>query len=496
VLPFWNAEHELRAKKILYRFLEEMGATKAALHLAGTEGSFELATHYGFGRRDSLTTEIRAGHPVWDLLRRHRSGPAYVNDAHENQALQAFLESSGSTRLMVVPLQFAGRLVGFADVRDKARRVPFEPDDVVVARTIGAAFDELIRETGGYRQSMASTSATTAAVAGGKPAPGATLHRAVIEELATLLHAYASLPSLAAAALTVTDGRSVRCLLMRAALLTDLQRHALVTHQTQVFAEAGIVPPPATSWGWDERDSEGHEMRSDEIHSALVHSGPPVWIVVTLLTAPRSTAAEPVLTAMVRHCELAQTLRNYRKATRNLAKLLLEPGEATFPHLRTHSQGVSELAQRIAVALRLSEAEEELVTVAAYLHDVGMRELDYARIYRLERPGEVERRLFQRHPVLGARIVEAGEFPGDLAGAIRHHHERWDGNGYPHRFAGRNIPLASRIIHIAEVYDVLTSASSYRRTASREAALDVIRGEAGKQFDRDLVPVLEEIIRS
>jgi putative nucleotidyltransferase with HDIG domain len=148
----------------------------------------------------------------------------------------------------------------------------------------------------------------------------------------------------------------------------------------------------------------------------------------------------------------------------------------------------------MAAALDLGADEEELVTVAAYLHDVGMRELDYGHIYRLPRPGEAEKRMYLRHPVVGARIVESAAFPGDLAGAIRHHHERWDGNGYPNKLAGNNIPLASRIIHLAEVYDVLTSPSSYKPAIGREAALTAIRADAGKQFDPELVPLLEELV--
>ena len=150
----------------------------------------------------------------------------------------------------------------------------------------------------------------------------------------------------------------------------------------------------------------------------------------------------------------------------------------------------------MAAALHFAEDDEELVTVAAYLHDVGMRELEYSRVYRMERPGEQERRLYQRHPAVGARIVEAAEFPGDLAGAIRCHHERWDGAGYPQHLAGRNIPLPSRVIHTAEVYDVLTSPSSYRRPTTREAALEVMRAETGKQFDPELIPVLAEVVRA
>jgi len=75
---------------------------------------------------------------------------------------------------------------------------------------------------------------------------------------------------------------------------------------------------------------------------------------------------------------------------------------------------------------------------------------------------------------------------------IRHHHERWDGNGYPDRLGGSAIPFASRLIHLAEVYDTLTSPSSYRRPVGREAALTTIRAEAGRQFDPDLAHLVAD----
>jgi len=247
--------------------------------------------------------------------------------------------------------------------------------------------------------------------------------------------------------------------------------------------------------GSDDQASGGSQTRAEEIRTAVLMTGPPVWVALSLVTPAGAAAPDAVFAAAAHSLELARSLRDYRRAARNLARVLLEPGETSFPHLRQHSQATSEVAQRMAAALHLADDLDELVTVAAYLHDVGMRELDYARAYRLERPGEAEQRLYHRHPVVGARIVEASEFPGDLAGAIRHHHERWDGGGYPQHLAGRTIPHASRIIHLAEVYDVLTSPSSYRHPLPREAALDAIRAEAGRQFDPELVPVLVEAVR-
>ncbi|TAM50760.1 MAG: HD domain-containing protein [Acidobacteria bacterium] len=495
MLPSWDSECEKRAKEILYRCMEELQATKAALYLEGSEGTFELATSYGFGRRDALAAALPLGHPLLDWARRNRTGPAYVNTPQEFPALQPLLEGALTSRLMTIPLTLAGRMVGLVDARDKSRRAAFAPGDVSVARGIAGALERFVAERGGALLTAGGPLEDLGLPPVAPPA-AALPHRWIVEDLTALVRSLARLPEVAAAVLTITDGRSARALALHATALDPQHQGAVAAHQARAFLASGVKAPPAETWGWDSQPSGGRATRAEEIRTEVLMAGPPVAVALSLVTPAGATSAGPVFAAAAHDLELARLLRDYRRAARNLARVLLEPGETAFPHLRQHSQATSEISQRMAAVLRLPEDQDELITVAAYLHDVGMRELDYARVYRLERPGEPEQRLYHRHPVVGARIVEASEFPGDLAGAIRHHHERWDGGGYPQHLAGRSIPLASRIIHLAEVYDVLTSPASYRRQLPRDAALDVIGAEAGRQFDPELVPALAEAIRS
>lgn len=496
MLPGWDPECDRRAKEVLYRCLEELGATRAALYLAGDEDSFELVTSYGFGKREALTAVVRPGDPLYDWVRRHRTSPEYLNDVHDDPPLGRMLEAAGTARLLTIPLAVGDRLVGFVDARDKARRLAYTAEDIVAAKGIGGGLAALLAELGLYGAPAAAATEPVAALPPRSLAAAAPsgLHRSCIEDTAALLRSFARLPGVGALALTVTDGNTVRALVLRSLPLEQQEREALAAHQHRQLEDLGVRVPPLARWGWSEEECGGDERRRDEIRSAVIRSGPPAWVVASVLTPAASPAAEVVLGAAAAFLAQGVSLRDYRRAARNAVRVLLEPGEQSFPHLRQHSQSVSELAQRMAALLRLSETDEELVTLAAYLHDVGMRELDYSRVYRLDRPGELERRAYQRHPVIGARIVESIAFPGDLAGAIRHHHERWDGAGYPHRLAGGTIPLPSRVIHLAEVYDVLTSASSYRRPIGRKAALETIRAESGRQFDPDLVGVLEEAV--
>jgi len=499
VLPPLSPEAELRLKQLLYRCMEELEATKAALYLAGSEGNFELAISYGFGRRDTLATEISASHPLWAWVRRHRTTPAFVNSSVEVPELQQTLEGAGTSRLLTIPLAVGDRLTGLVDARDKARRQPYSSADVPAARQIATAIEVAIKELGLYGAPAVAAAPSVPATSTATAAAEATFGLYspwVVEEMTGFVRDLARMPGISAAVLTLSDGKAVKSLALRGVPLEEAHKDALRTHQRQCLEASGVKLAPGQQWSWEDVEARETHEPYEEIRTGLLYAGTGLGIVLSLLGPAGSTACEPALGLASRQFRLAHQVRAYRRAARNLARILLEPGETAYPHLRQHSQAVSELAQRLAVMLRLSEEDEETVTIAAYLHDVGMRELDYARLYRIEKAGEAELRLFQRHPVIGARLVESAEFPGDLVRAIRHHHERWDGSGYPHRLVGRAIPLASRIIHLAEVYDVLTSASSYRRPMPREVALEAIRGEAGKQFDPELVPLLAEATRS
>jgi HD-GYP domain-containing protein (c-di-GMP phosphodiesterase class II) len=135
----------------------------------------------------------------------------------------------------------------------------------------------------------------------------------------------------------------------------------------------------------------------------------------------------------------------------------------------------------------------EQAALAGLLHDVGMRELDYDRLYLHPSPSVADRRIYRQHSEVGERILH-GTGLNDIAVAVRHHHERWDGNGYPDQLAGEAIPLLARMVHVAEVYDVLTAAASYRSSVPSKQALVAITTAAGQQFDPDLVEVLTQVV--
>jgi diguanylate cyclase (GGDEF)-like protein/putative nucleotidyltransferase with HDIG domain len=156
-----------------------------------------------------------------------------------------------------------------------------------------------------------------------------------------------------------------------------------------------------------------------------------------------------------------------------------------------HSERVAALAARIARRLELDEAEVELVRLAASLHDVGKLAIPEEI---LRKPGALnagEQLVLQRHPQIGHRMLEnLGAEP--IADWVLHHHERWDGSGYPHRLRGEEIPFGSRIIFVADAYDAMTSERVYRDALAPQDALEELARCAGTQFDPAVVDAVAD----
>lgn len=169
-----------------------------------------------------------------------------------------------------------------------------------------------------------------------------------------------------------------------------------------------------------------------------------------------------------------------------IAEKLLEPDFQKYPELVEHSRNVALLAQRFAVALELSSSQVETIRIAALVHDVGLRLLDYERLYRRANLTPEEMRGLAEHPIIGAALVEP-LLGSEIAQAVLRHHERVDGRGYPSRISGQQIPLASRIIQICDAWVAMTSRNSYQMPRSNDEAARKLREGAGTQFDDALV---------
>jgi putative two-component system response regulator len=160
-----------------------------------------------------------------------------------------------------------------------------------------------------------------------------------------------------------------------------------------------------------------------------------------------------------------------------------------------HTRRVGHIAALLARALGLSEAEVELIRSAAPLHDIGKIGIPDAVLLKPGRLTAAEYEVMKSHTEIGARILSGSRFPlMRLAQEIaRSHHEYWDGSGY-YGLIGERIPLASRIVTVADAFDALTHDRPYRMGRTIRAAIEELRREAGRQFDAQIVEALSQVL--
>ena len=185
-----------------------------------------------------------------------------------------------------------------------------------------------------------------------------------------------------------------------------------------------------------------------------------------------------------REREAAQELRRSYVATVRALSNAVEARDAYTGH---HAERVAAYGLALAAATGTALTDQPEIEFGFLLHDVGKVAIPDAILFKPERLTAEEEALMRSHTVIGADIVAGIEFLGEARDVVRSHHERWDGTGYPDRLAGAAIPLAARVFAVADTLDALTTDRPYRTASSFADAREIIRANAGSQFDPDIV---------
>lgn len=211
------------------------------------------------------------------------------------------------------------------------------------------------------------------------------------------------------------------------------------------------------------------------------------------------TAAE--LLAEVRRALAASQMRYEALQYRHLSPVLdsialtlstaiearnLETGE--------HCRQLGVLSERMAIVLGLDERQRTSVRIGGYLHDIGKIGITDAVLLKPGKLTDEEMAEMRRHTVIGAAILEVHEATADIARIVRHHHERWDGRGYPDGIGGLDIPLGARIIAVADAFSAMTTDRIYRAALPVERAWDELHAHSGTQFDPEIVEAFEKVV--
>jgi len=184
---------------------------------------------------------------------------------------------------------------------------------------------------------------------------------------------------------------------------------------------------------------------------------------------------------------LEQAVQRIKLANRQAILGLAEAIEAKDPYTKGHCGRVAAYALALAGKISYREEDMEALEMASFLHDIGKIGIRDAVLLKPGPLDEGEWEHMKRHPSVGADIVGRIDLLRSAMPAIRNHHERWDGSGYPDGLAGEAIPLAARIVAVADAYDTLATDRPYKNAMAREACYEALRKRAGDWFDAALV---------
>lgn len=196
----------------------------------------------------------------------------------------------------------------------------------------------------------------------------------------------------------------------------------------------------------------------------------------------------------LRTAELEREKESLRLMSVSIAETLINAMEAKDLYLRGHSQRVAELAGELAVELGLDHTVCEDLRVAGRLHDVGKIGIREAILNKPDRLTSEEFDHVKRHVQIGLDILAPLFHIKKPLNYVEHHHERWDGDGYPRGLSGEEIPLGARILCAADTFDALTSKRAYREPLAPMAAIEHLRVDSGKQFDPCVYEALVRVV--
>ena len=185
--------------------------------------------------------------------------------------------------------------------------------------------------------------------------------------------------------------------------------------------------------------------------------------------------------------QLYKTNYQLEQVNQELLELMVKAIEARDPYTSGHSRRVAQYSKIIGRAVGLSGADLERVSVAALLHDVGKIHEMYAPILRKpEKLNPGEWAVMQTHPIKSAELVSTVSHLKDIVAPVKHHHENWDGTGYPDGLAGESIPVGARIVLFADTIDAMTTDRPYRKALTEAQVRSELVKYRGKQFDPEM----------
>ena len=194
--------------------------------------------------------------------------------------------------------------------------------------------------------------------------------------------------------------------------------------------------------------------------------------------------------------ELADSKELLEKSYLESIEVLRRTVEVKDVYTRGHSDRVSEYSLLIGEKLNLPPEQMKTLKIGALFHDIGKIGIPDAILLKTDKLTDDEYSEIKNHPAIGAHILSNASIFADILPIVKHHHERYDGKGYPARLAGEDIPYLARIVAVADTFDAMTSRRSYRQALDFDYTMNEIERCKGTQFDPAIADVFLEILRT
>ncbi len=194
--------------------------------------------------------------------------------------------------------------------------------------------------------------------------------------------------------------------------------------------------------------------------------------------------------------ELSDTYEKLEKAYLDSIETLRYTVEAKDPYTRGHSDRVAEYSVLIGEKLGLSEQDLRTLRIGGLFHDIGKIGIPDSILLKESKLSDDEYSQIKNHPTIGAHILQNATIFQDILPIVKHHHERYDGNGYPSRLKGEEIPYFARIAAVADTFDAMTSKRTYRNAIPLEEVKEEIKRCEGTQFDPSIAETFLEILNT
>jgi len=242
---------------------------------------------------------------------------------------------------------------------------------------------------------------------------------------------------------------------------------------------------------------EKHIFNINRIILAVVISGLVIlyFLLIRIIQHTSKTLVEQNKNLIQQKGELEDAYDKLQHTYRDTVITLSRAVDARDPYTAGHSGRVASMSSKIARKLGVTKKELEQIELAAQFHDIGKIGIPDSILQKPSKLTEMEFNVIKEHPVIGTNILSNIEFLKDSLPIILHHHEYFDGRGYPYGISGTEIPVGSRIISIADTYDAMTSDRPYRKALSHEEAIQEIVRCKGTQLDAKIVEAALDVLQ-